>query len=82
MAGDPRKINLLASGVEEGKAQPLIWTRTVDKGRIFVTIWGHFAWTFDAPLFRLLVLRGTCWAAGQPVDRLSELAVIGARLSD
>jgi len=26
------------------------------------------------------VLRGICWAAKEPVDRLNELATIGARL--
>ena len=41
-----------------------------------------YTWTFDDPLFRVLVLRSICWAAGETdVDRLSELAVVGARLA-
>jgi len=48
---------------------------------VFVSILGHYNWTFDDPLFRLLVLRGACWAAGEPVDRLSELATVGARVA-
>jgi hypothetical protein len=40
---------------------------------------GHYTWTFDDPLFRIL-LRGVCWTAREPVDRLSELATLGARL--
>jgi hypothetical protein len=30
----------------------------------------------------LLVLRGICWAGHQPMDRLVELAAIGARISE
>jgi putative heme-binding domain-containing protein len=82
LEGDPRRIDLVATGVEEGKAQPLMWTRQQGKGRVFVNILGHYNWTFDDPLFRLLVLRGLCWTAGEPVDRLSELITIGARVSE
>src|SRR5204862_3905862 len=82
LTGDPGRIDLIASGVEEGKPQPLMWTRQHGKGRVFVSIPGHYSWTFDDPLFRLLVLRGVCWAAGEPVDRLSELIEAGARVGD
>jgi putative heme-binding domain-containing protein len=82
LAGDPDGVNVLATAVEEGKAQPLVWTRTRGKGRVFVSIPGHYNWTFDDPLFRLLVLRGLCWAAGEDADRLSELATVGARIGE
>ena len=62
--------------------QPLFWTLEPSKGRVFVSIPGHFAWTFDDPLFRLLLLRGIAWAAGEPVDRFNELAPLGARIAD
>ena len=52
------------------------------KGRVFVSIPGHYSWSFDDPLFRLLLLRGVCWAAGEPADRLSELATVGAAIGD
>jgi putative heme-binding domain-containing protein len=80
LIGDPGRIEVVATGVEEGKAQPLLWTRRHGKGRAFVSILGHYNWTFDDPLFRLLLLRGMCWAAGEPVDRLSELITVGARI--
>jgi putative heme-binding domain-containing protein len=80
LTGDPGKVDLVATGVEEGKPQPLMWTYTRGKGRVFVSILGHYNWTFDDPLFRLLVLRGVCWTAGEPVDRLSELITVGARV--
>jgi putative heme-binding domain-containing protein len=72
---------LVASGVEEGEPRPLMWTRETGPGRVFVSIPGHFVWTFDDPIFRLLILRGICWSAHQPVDRLSDLATIGARVA-
>ena len=50
------------------------------KGRLFFSIPGHYTWTFDDPLHRLLLLREICWSARQPEDRLSEHATIGARM--
>jgi type 1 glutamine amidotransferase len=79
LVGDARSIDLIASGEEEGEPRPLVWTRQHGKGRVFVSIPGHYTWTFDDPLFRLLVLRGISWAGGQPHDRLAELATVGAR---
>lgn len=82
LVGDVKDSQVIASAVEEGEARPLIWTRTQGKGRVLVSIPGHYNWTFDDPLFRLLLLRGICWAGAQPLDRLTELAGIGARLAD
>jgi putative heme-binding domain-containing protein len=82
LTGDPQRIEVIASGVEEGKPQPLFWSREEGKGRVFVSIPGHFAWTFDDPLFRVLLLRGIAWAAREPVDRFNELATPGARVKD
>ncbi|PYK65625.1 MAG: ThuA domain-containing protein, partial [Verrucomicrobia bacterium] len=67
---------------EDGESQPQVWIREQAKGRVFVCIPGHFTWTFDDPFYRLLVLRGICWAAHQPTDRLAELAAVGARLAE
>lgn len=80
LVGNESRINLLASGVEAGKPRPLMWTREHGNGRVFVSIPGHFTWTFDDPLFRLLILRGIAWSAGEPVNRLQELATVGARI--
>ncbi len=42
----------------------------------------NFNWTFDDPLYRVIVLRGIAWAARQKdVNRLVELAPVGARLT-
>src|SRR5262249_46505898 len=82
LSGDPKKIHLLASATEEGEARPLLWTHESGKGRVFVSIPGHYTWTFDDPLFRVLVLRGIAWSAGEAADRLTDLATVGARLAD
>ena len=82
LTGDVKNIDLLSSGREDGAAQPLLWTRESGKGRVFVSIPGHYTWTWDDPLFRILILRGIAWTAHQPMDRLSELATIGARVGN
>jgi putative heme-binding domain-containing protein len=82
LPGSGAGTTVLATSVEEGAPQPQVWIRTQGKGRVFVCIPGHFTWTFDDPLYRILVLRGMTWAAGQPVDRFNELATIGARMAE
>lgn len=82
LIGSEKNIQLLASGVEDGTPQPLIWTQETNGGRVFVSIPGHYTWTFDDPLFRLLLLRGMAWSAREPVDRLAELSTVGARIAD
>jgi len=46
-----------------------MWTTEKGQGRVFVSIRGHYCWTFDDPLFRILLLRGIAWTAKEPVDR-------------
>jgi putative heme-binding domain-containing protein len=82
LVGDPKRVEVLATGIEEGKPQPLFWRRAEGKGRVFVSIPGHYAWTFDDPLFRLLLLRGIAWVAREPVDRFNELVMPGARVKE
>ncbi|MEW6158321.1 MAG: ThuA domain-containing protein, partial [Verrucomicrobiota bacterium] len=73
MIGDESKVRVLATTVEEGKDRPMIWTFEPGKGRVFCSILGHYAWTFDDPLFRGLFLRGLAWATRQPMNRFDEL---------
>jgi putative heme-binding domain-containing protein len=80
LVGDEGNIQLLASGTEGNRPRPLMWTREQGMGRVFVSIPGHYTWTFDDPVFRLLIFRGVAWAAQEPVDRFNELLTIGARL--
>lgn len=82
MQGDAQQIRVLASGIEDGQPQPLFWTMEPSKGRVFVSIPGHFSWTFDDPLFRVLLLRGVAWTARDDVDRFNELVTLGVKLAD
>jgi putative heme-binding domain-containing protein len=80
LTGNVSRVEVLASADEQGQARPLFWVHKQSKGRVFCSIPGHYNWTFDDPLFRILILRGICWSAGEPVDRLRELAIVGARI--
>jgi putative heme-binding domain-containing protein len=82
LLGKPESIDVIGTGVEEGRPQPLFWTKQTGKGRVFVSIPGHYTWTFDDPLFRLLILRGIAWTAGESVDRFNGLATLGARVEN
>jgi putative heme-binding domain-containing protein len=76
-----KNIEVLATANEEGNPQPILWTTTEGKGRVFVSILGHYNWTFDDPLFRILLLRGIAWTGNQPTDRFKDIATMGARVS-
>ncbi len=82
LTGDPASVALLATSKEEGTPTPQIWTHEPGKGRVFVSIPGHYTWTFDDPLFRVLLLRGMAWSANEPIDRFNELVPLGARIAD
>jgi type 1 glutamine amidotransferase len=73
---------LLASAVEEGGAHPQLWSVERGKGRIFVSIPGHYSWTFDDPAFRILLLRAIAWTAHEPVDRFNDLVWPGAMVGN
>jgi hypothetical protein len=73
---------VLASAMEDGADQPQIWTVEPSHGRVFVSIPGHYSWTFDDPLFRVLLLRGIAWAAREPVDRFNDLVWPGAEIAN
>ena len=80
--GDEKRINVLANSIEEGQARTQLWAYEHLQGRVFGCIPGHYTWTFDDPLYRVLVLRGIAWAAREKdVNRLLELAPVGARMA-
>jgi len=79
--GDDRRRN---PGDETVEAVPVFWTYEPadSQGRVFVSIFGHYMWTFDDPYFRLLLLRGMAWAARDRPYRFDRLAVDGVELAD
>lgn len=80
LTGDPSKLNLIGTQIEDGQPQPLFWTMEHGPGRVFVSIPGHYAWTFDDPAFRLLLLRGIAWTGHRKVDRFNDLVTLDARI--
>ena len=72
MIGDASGVEVLATCDVEGEARPLVWTRQ-GPGRVFVSIPGHYTWTLNDPMFRVLALRAIGWAAGEAAGRLEGL---------
>ena len=81
MVGPLPKERILGTAVEDGQPQPQLWSMEPRKGRVFVSIPGHYSWTFDDPLFRILLLRGMAWTAREPVDRFNDLVWPGADIA-
>ena len=83
LVGDPARIRVLGTSGEVAGDNgailpiPMFWTCEPGPGRAFVCIFGHYMWTFDDPLFRLLLLRGCAWAARETVTRFDALATEG-----
>jgi len=78
LTGDLPKDRVIGWAPEEKEPRPLFWALERGKGRVFVSIPGHYSWTFDDPLFRVLLLRGIAWAGKEPVDRFNDLVWPGA----
>jgi len=78
LVGDRSRVQILAQTIEDDLVCPMAWTHhPTGGGRVFVTASGHYTWTFNDPIFRLLALRGMAWAAGAPVARLVAAATDG-----
>ena len=84
LKGDPARTQLLASAEEKGEPKPipLLWNVETGKGRVHVNILGHYNWTFNDPLARVLLLRAIAWAAKEPVDRFNSLVNVGVTLKE
>ena len=78
MIGDPARITVLATAAMDGADRPLVWTFQRGQGRVFASILGHYFWTLDDPLWRVLCLRGIAWAGGRDADSLTALATVEA----
>lgn len=85
-AVDSSRVTVLAvsqekEGAGPDRPQPLFWAHSGVRGRTFGCVPGHYSWTFDDPWFRLWILRGIAWAAGESPCRLDGLALRGARVT-
>ncbi len=72
----------VAKDANDVKPQTIFWTHRYGKGRVFGCVLGHNMWTFDDPYFRILLLRGIAWAAGESPYQLDLLALRGASLTN
>ena len=81
LTGDPSDVTVLATSTEDDAPRPQIWVKQQGAGRVFVCIPGHYNWTFDDPLFRVLLLRGIAWTMREPVDRFNGIVPLGARMA-
>lgn len=60
---DPR-VDVIASTIFKGQAQPVAYTKSWGDGRVFYTILGHHMPAIEAPIFKELFVNGCRWAAG------------------
>lgn len=87
LKGDLSKVTVLATSEEtiskdsqQTKPEPMFYIYEHGKGRVFSCILGHYTWTFDDPYFRILLLRGMAWAAGESPYRFDRLVLRGISL--
>ena len=80
LTGDASRIHVLGSSLEDGEPRPQFWALDHQPGRVFVSIPGHYMWTFDDPAFRTLLLRGIAWTGQRSVDRFNSLVSRDARI--
>jgi type 1 glutamine amidotransferase len=79
------RVRVLAGSQEQADSgggatalQPMFWTYQRGPGRVFGCVPGHKSSTFDDPYFRLLLLRGLAWAAGEDPYRFDGLVLRSA----
>lgn len=77
LIGDVSRVQPLMFGVEAGQPRPLFWVREEGPGRLCGCILGHYNWTFDDPLARILIFRGIAWTMKDPIDRFAPLVEAG-----
>ncbi len=89
LTGDLSKVTVLVTSDEtiskdskETEPEPMFYIREHGKGRVFTCILGHYTWTFDDPYFRILLLRGMAWAAGESPYRFDPLVMRGIELAE
>ncbi|MBC8217968.1 MAG: ThuA domain-containing protein [Planctomycetes bacterium] len=57
----------------DGKDWPVMWTKQVGRGKVFVTGAGHNYFTFNDPYFRIILLRAMAWTMNESFDPFKPL---------
>ena len=60
----------------DGKQWPVMWTKEVGRGRVFVSGAGHNYFTFNDPYFRIILLRAMAWTMNESFDPLKPLVTL------
>ena len=75
LRGPAQNIEVLCTTPDRGRDNPLMWTVTYGKGRIFADVLGHcgndpeFTYSMTCTGFQELFIRGCLWAATGEVNR-------------
>ncbi len=81
MLGDTASVQVLATTVKDGAARPMLWIHPQGKGMAIGSILGHNYWTFNDPLYRLVLLRSVAFALGERLGRFAPLVTQGLTLT-
>ncbi len=65
----------------DGKDWPVMWTKEVGRGKVFVTTAGHNYFTFNDPYFRIILLRAMAWTMNESFDPFKALVTEGIKLN-
>ena len=60
----------------DGKQWPVMWTKEVGRGRVFVSGAGHNYFTFNDPYFRIILLRAMAWTMHESFDPFKPLVAL------
>ncbi len=60
----------------DGKKWPVMWTKEVGPGRVFVSLPGHNYFTFNDPFFRIILLRAMAWTMKESFDPFKPLVTL------
>jgi type 1 glutamine amidotransferase len=70
LQGPPRIEDL------DGKKWPVMWTKEVGRGRVFVSGAGHNYFTFNDLYFRIILLRAMAWTMHESFDPFKPLVTL------
>jgi len=60
----------------DGKQWPVMWTKEVGRGKVFVSGIGHNYFTFNDPYFRIILLRAMAWAMSESFEPFKPLVTL------
>ena len=60
----------------DGKKWPVMWTKEIGRGKVFVSLVGHNYFTFNDPFFRIILLRAMAWTMNESFDPFKPLVTL------